>query len=86
MLFPGRRIDGMRTINQERGVNSQIADRLDLTVDGRVPAKTSPPALPSAKLRGNDECRSCSRPGRGDGEHPVGPGRCQIEEESWTLG
>jgi hypothetical protein len=33
MLFPGRQIDGKPTINQERGRNSQIADRLDLTVE-----------------------------------------------------
>lgn len=33
MLFPGRQIDGKPSINQERGFNSQIADRLDLTVE-----------------------------------------------------
>jgi hypothetical protein len=33
MLFPGRPIDGKLTINQERGRNSQIVDRLDLTVE-----------------------------------------------------
>jgi hypothetical protein len=33
MLFPGRQIHGRWTINQERGPNSQIADRLDLTVE-----------------------------------------------------
>ena len=33
MLFPGRQIDGKRTINQERGRHSQIADRLDLTLE-----------------------------------------------------
>ena len=33
MLFPGRQINGRQTINQERGRNEQIADRLDLTVE-----------------------------------------------------
>jgi hypothetical protein len=33
MLFPGRQIDGKQTINQERGRSSQIADRLDLTLE-----------------------------------------------------
>ena len=33
MLFPGKQIDGKPTINQERGRNSQIADRLDLTLE-----------------------------------------------------
>ena len=33
MLFPGRQMDGKRSSNQERGFNSQIANRLDLTVE-----------------------------------------------------
>jgi hypothetical protein len=33
ILFPGRKIDGKQTINQERGRNSEIADRLDLTLE-----------------------------------------------------
>lgn len=33
MLFPGRQIDDKQTINQERGSNPQIADRLDLTME-----------------------------------------------------
>ena len=33
MLFPGKQIDGRPSINQERGFNAQIADRLDLTVE-----------------------------------------------------
>jgi hypothetical protein len=33
MLFPSRRINGRPSINQERGWNSRIADRLDLTVE-----------------------------------------------------
>jgi hypothetical protein len=33
MLFPGMKIDGKQTINQERGRNSRIADRLDLTLE-----------------------------------------------------
>jgi Family of unknown function (DUF6994) len=33
MLFPGRQIAGKPTINQERGRSSQIADRLDLTLE-----------------------------------------------------
>jgi hypothetical protein len=33
MLFPGKQIDGKQTINQERGSTSQIADRLDLTLE-----------------------------------------------------
>ncbi len=32
-MFPGRRIDGKPTINQVRGWNSRIADRLDLTLE-----------------------------------------------------
>lgn len=32
-MFPGRQIDRKWTINQERGCNSRIADRLDLTVE-----------------------------------------------------
>jgi hypothetical protein len=32
-LFPGRQIDGKQTVNQERGRNAQIADRLDLTLE-----------------------------------------------------
>lgn len=33
MLFPRTRIDGERTINQERGFNPLIGDRLDLTLE-----------------------------------------------------
>jgi hypothetical protein len=33
IVFPGNRIEGMPTINQERGVNPAIADRFDLTVE-----------------------------------------------------
>lgn len=33
IVFPRNRIDGKPTINQERGVNSQILDRFDLTVE-----------------------------------------------------
>ena len=33
MLFPGKQIDGRPSINQERGFNAKIADRLDLTVE-----------------------------------------------------
>ena len=33
IVFPSNRIEGMPTINQERGVNSQILDRFDLTVE-----------------------------------------------------
>jgi hypothetical protein len=33
MLFPGRQIHRRWTINQARGMNSRIADRLDLTVE-----------------------------------------------------
>ena len=33
MLFPGKQIDRKLTINQERGRNSRIADRLDLTLE-----------------------------------------------------
>lgn len=32
-LFPNNRIDGQHTINQERGVNSLIDDRFDLTLE-----------------------------------------------------
>ena len=33
MVFPGRRIAGKQTINQERGCTSQIRDRFDLTLE-----------------------------------------------------
>jgi len=33
ILFPNNRIDGQHTINQERGVNSLIDDRFDLTLE-----------------------------------------------------
>lgn len=33
ILFPGNRIDGKMTINGERGFNSLIADRFDLTLE-----------------------------------------------------
>ena len=33
ILFPGKKIDGLLTINQERGVNPLIADRFDLTLE-----------------------------------------------------
>lgn len=33
MIFPSRRIDGKRSINEERGINTKIVDRLDLTVE-----------------------------------------------------
>ncbi len=33
MLFPRNPINGMRTINVERGMNARISDRLDLTVE-----------------------------------------------------
>jgi hypothetical protein len=33
MIFPSRRIDGKRSINEERGINRKIVDRLDLTME-----------------------------------------------------
>jgi hypothetical protein len=33
MVFPGNRVDGKRTINQERGCNRKISDRMDLTLE-----------------------------------------------------
>ena len=33
LLFPGTQIDGQRSINQEKGFNRRIVDRLDLTVE-----------------------------------------------------
>ena len=33
MLFPGNRVDGKRTINQARGCNRKISDRMDLTLE-----------------------------------------------------
>jgi len=33
MVFPGNRIDGKNTINGERGFNSKIKDRFDLTLE-----------------------------------------------------
>jgi hypothetical protein len=33
LIFPNRRIDGMQTINQARGVNRFIDDRFDLTLE-----------------------------------------------------
>jgi hypothetical protein len=32
-LFPGRKVDGLQTINQARGFSSQIKDRFDLTLE-----------------------------------------------------
>ena len=33
IIFPKRRIDGKMSINQERGINSRICDRFDLTLE-----------------------------------------------------
>jgi hypothetical protein len=33
MVFPGNKVDGKNTINGERGLNSKIADRMDLTLE-----------------------------------------------------
>lgn len=33
MVFPGNQIDGKQTINQARGFNRKIADRMDLTLE-----------------------------------------------------
>lgn len=33
LLFPGNRVDGLPTMNQERGTNKKINDRLDLTLE-----------------------------------------------------
>ena len=33
IIFPGNKIDGMYTINQERGINNRINDRIDLTLE-----------------------------------------------------
>ena len=33
MIFPGNRISGLHTINQERGMNRKINDRIDLTLE-----------------------------------------------------
>lgn len=33
MIFPGNRIDGLNTMNQERGTNRKINDRMDLTLE-----------------------------------------------------
>ncbi len=33
MIFPGNRIDGLNTMNQERGMNRKINDRIDLTLE-----------------------------------------------------
>lgn len=33
MVFPGTRVEGVRTINGERGLNSAIGDRMDLTLE-----------------------------------------------------
>ena len=33
LLFPGTQVDGQRSINQEKGFNPRIVDRLDLTVE-----------------------------------------------------
>lgn len=32
-LFPGRKVDGLQTINQARGFSSEIKDRFDLTLE-----------------------------------------------------
>jgi hypothetical protein len=33
LLFPGNRVDNKGTINQDRGTNRQICDRIDLTLE-----------------------------------------------------
>jgi len=33
IIFPGNRVDGLPTLNQERGTNKKINDRIDLTVE-----------------------------------------------------
>ncbi len=33
IIFPGNRINGLNTINQERGMNKKINDRIDLTLE-----------------------------------------------------
>ena len=33
LIFPGNRINGLHTINQERGMNKLINDRIDLTLE-----------------------------------------------------
>ncbi len=33
LVFPGNRVNGMNTINGERGFNSRICDRIDLTLE-----------------------------------------------------
>jgi len=33
MIFPGNRINGMHTMNQERGMNTYINDRMDITLE-----------------------------------------------------
>jgi len=33
MIFPGNRINGLNTMNQERGLNRKINDRMDLTLE-----------------------------------------------------
>lgn len=33
MIFPGNSINGLNTINQERGINKKINDRIDLTLE-----------------------------------------------------
>jgi len=33
IIFPGKKVDGKKTINQERGTNYLIADRFDLTLE-----------------------------------------------------
>jgi hypothetical protein len=41
LVFPGLQIDGKRTINQERGCNSEIAARFDLTLECILRATTA---------------------------------------------
>ena len=33
VIFPGNKINGLNTINQERGINKRINDRIDLTME-----------------------------------------------------
>jgi hypothetical protein len=33
MVFPGTRVEGVRTTNGERGLNVAIGDRMDLTLE-----------------------------------------------------
>lgn len=55
MLWPRRSAGGVRSINQERGFNHKIADRMDLTLECVRRHYVGPPSPMSAVLEANKD-------------------------------